>query len=332
MYDGYEWQVLDNDKKDPGVDSFFASRIRNMTEVLRSDRPDVLILTGWQGLPLLQALWSGVHLGIPRVVRGESSSLKSRKIAVKVVHQLLLSQYNAFLVIGEVNHEFYTGYGIPDSKLFSCPYFVENKRLCDQARSQRAERKDLRTKWNISQDSVCYLYVGKLTRKKRVLDQLTALKLALSQNPRLHLLIVGAGELMGCARQFAAENNLPVSFVGFLNQTEITSAYVAADCLILSSDHDETWGLVVNEAMVCGLPAIVSDRVGCGPDLVKNGETGDTFAFGAVDALSRSMLAMAQDRDRMIAMGERAKSRVLRHYTVENAVEGTIQAVEAVLR
>ena len=332
MYDGYEWQMLDNKKSAPGVDSFFASSVRNMTDVLRRDRPDVLILTGWQGLPLMQALWACVRLGIPRVVRGESSGLKPRNFAVKVVHKFLLSQYSAFLVIGESNRKFYADYGIPDSNLFSCPYFVENKRLSEQARKCRAERQSLRTGWMIPQDSVCYLYVGKLVHKKRILDQLAALKLAHSQNSRLHLLVVGTGELMDRARRFTDEHKLPVTFAGFLNQTEITSAYVAADCLILSSDYDETWGLVVNEAMVCGLPAIVSDRVGCGPDLVKSGETGEQFAFGVVDALSRSMLSMADDCDRLTVMGEAGRELVLHQYSVENAVEGTIRAVEAVLR
>jgi glycosyltransferase involved in cell wall biosynthesis len=332
MYDGYEWQLLDNKKKNPGVADFFASSIRNMTDVLRRDKPDVLILTGWQGLPLMQALWSGIRLRIPRVIRGESSGLKSRKLKARLVHRLLLSQFNAFLVIGSANHDFYARYGIPESKLFSCPYFVENNRLYDQAQLHRVKRESLRRSWGIPHDAICYLYVGKLDRKKRVLDQLAALKVAQSQNPKLHLLVVGTGELMQRAREFTAQNDLPVSFTGFLNQTEITSAYVAADCLIMSSDYDETWGLVVNEAMVCGLPAIVSDRVGCGPDLVRSGITGERYEFGAVNALSHSMLSMAESRVRMTEMGDCARELVLSQYTVENAVAGTIQAIESVLR
>ena len=59
------------------------------------------------------------------------------------------------------------------------------------------------------------------------------------------------------------------SFVGFLNQSEISRAYVAADCLVLPSDANETWGLVVNEAMASGLPCIVSNACGCAEDLVE---------------------------------------------------------------
>jgi len=234
-------------------------------------------------------------------------------------------------VIGKANHEFYSSYGIPDSKLFSCPYFVENKRVLEQAKDHRAERYMLRVRWQIPQRSVCYLYVGKLAHKKRVLDQLAALKLALSVNSSLHLLIVGTGELMEQAKQFTEEHKLPVTFAGFLNQTEITAAYVAADCLIISSDFDETWGLVANEAMVCGLPVIVSGRAGCGLDLVRRGETGEIFPFGEIDELSNLMVSMARDPGRLTKMGERARDLVLRDYSPEMTVEGTVKAAEAVL-
>jgi len=136
---------------------------------------------------------------------------------------------------------------------------------------------------------------------------------------------------MNRAQNFAKNNGLPVSFTGFLNQTEIAQAYVAGDCLVLPSDYGETWGLVVNEAMVCGLPAIVSDRVGCGPDLVEEGITGSIFPFGDVDALAKKMIDLASDSRKAEEMGQRAKQLVLQNYSVEKAVEGTMKAIEATL-
>ena len=126
------------------------------------------------------------------------------------------------------------------------------------------------------------------------------------------------------------KEQLPVTFAGFLNQTEITKAYVAADCLVLSSDYDETWGLVVNEAMVCGLPAIVSDRAGCGPDLIEEKVTGLIYPFADVEALAEKMIYMAEDTDRMREMGRQAKELVLREYSVERAVEGAMKALKKV--
>jgi glycosyltransferase involved in cell wall biosynthesis len=77
--------------------------------------------------------------------------------------------------------------------------------------------------------------------------------------------------------------------MGFVNQSELPAVYASADLLVLPSDGQETWGLVVNEAMACGIPAVVSDAVGCGPDLIDPGRTGATFPFGDTAALTSAI-------------------------------------------
>src|SRR5262249_7622212 len=140
---------------------------------------------------------------------------------------------------------------------------------------------------------------------------------------------VGSGELLAEAHTLAGELDLPVTFAGFLNQTEISQAYVAADCIVLPSNY-ETWGLVVNEAMASGLPAIVSDRVGCGPDLVEDGRTGFTFPFGDVAALADRLVAAASSPSQLQRLGENAKQRI-QGYSVQNAVQDTVFALETIL-
>lgn len=331
LLEGYKWVLLESNKETPGMAGFFGNSIKGLGKALRRDKPNAVILTGWQAFPLLQLLFWCVLLGIPRIVRGESSGLKSRSLPVRVIHRLLLFMYNGFLVIGKANQKFYKGYFINDSKMFSCPYFVDNKRLLDQAEDVRHDRTALRNSWNIAPSKVCFLYMGKLIEKKRILDQLAALERSSGVTGNVHLLIAGTGELMEEAKKMASERQLPVTFAGFLNQTEITRAYVAADCLILSSDYDETWGLVVNEAMICGLPAIVSDRAGCGPDLVNDGVTGFIYPFGNIHELSERMLWMANNPKAMRQMGENAQKRVLRDYSVEKAVRGTLNSIKYVL-
>ena len=85
--------------------------------------------------------------------------------------------------------------------------------------------------------------------------------------------------------------------------------------------------MVVNEAMACGLPALVSDRVGCGPDLVTAEQTGLIFPHGNVSALSASMVNMARDPVRLTQMGHEAQKR-LQRYSLEVAVDGVLQALE----
>jgi glycosyltransferase involved in cell wall biosynthesis len=84
--------------------------------------------------------------------------------------------------------------------------------------------------------------------------------------------------------------------------------------------------------MVCGRPAIVSDRVGCAADLVTAGVTGATFPFGDTAQLAQCLVELAADSSRLAAMGEKARQRVLKEYSVEKAVDGTLRAVSYVLR
>ena len=141
--------------------------------------------------------------------------------------------------------------------------------------------------------------------------------------------MAGDGPLRQECERFAIENRTPVRFAGFLNQSQIASAYVASDVLALPSDGGETWGLVVNEAMVCGRACIVSDRVGCGPDLVISGETGLVFPLGDVECLAKLMTQCAEDKPGVARMGVCARHRMAR-YSTSVAVEGVLRAVEAV--
>ena len=330
MFEGYAWEAFENRSRSPGLGHFFGTNTPSVHAALARDRPDAVIVTGWQSWSLLQGLRACVRLGIPVIIRAESNALRQRPFWIKAAHRILLSRFDAFLAIGKANRDFYLGNGVAPSAIYPCRYFVDNERIRAQYDACSGSRADLRARWGIPQIGVCFLFAGKLQEKKRVLDLLNALRSARNGQPEIHLLVAGNGELMGQSLQLVESAKLPVGFAGFLNQSEMPKAYAAADCLVLPSDFGETWGLVVNEAMVCGLPAIVSDRVGCGPDLVLDGVTGAIFPFGNVNELARRMIEFAADPASRKAMGERARSHIA-EYTVERAVEGTIQAFHAVV-
>ena len=337
----FEWDIplLEGYQRQPqpalagkgGSRGFFAKRLLRPAALLRSLRPDMLILTGWQAWPLLQMLIAAKLQGVPVIMRGESNALRQRPWAVRCLHRLLLRACQAMLTIGQGNRAFYQAYDVPDRQLFSAPYYIDNARFSAAALALAPQRAALRQRWQIPADAACFLFAGKLEPKKRILDLLAALQLALRQGaPAMHLLVVGSGEQIAQAVAMVEAHRLPVTFAGFLNQTEMPAAYVVADCLVLPSDFGETWGLVVNEAMASGRPAVVSDRVGCGPDLITDGETGALFPFGDVQALANKLTALAADRDSLAAMGQRARARVEQDYSVAGAVAGTLAAVRFV--
>lgn len=333
LFEGYSWQVAEGVNYNPNLHSFWARWIDHPINRLRQLQPDVVVLTGWHTWTLLQLLWACKFLGIPCIVRGESNNLKPRPFWVKWLHREILRHYSAFLAIGHANAQFYQYGSVEARKLFTCPYFVDNQRFAEAAKILRSKRTELRQIWNIPQEAVCFCYVGKLEPKKRILDLLTALQqlIELPLTISVHLLVVGTGELMESAKIFVETHQLPVTFVGFLNQSEIARAYVATDCLVLPSDYGETWGLVVNEAMACSLPAVVSDRVGCGLDLVEPGKTGEIFPFADTHALMERLYSLAINPSLLKKMGEQAYNRVIEKYSINQAVKGTLAAVKFVL-
>ena len=329
MLEGYRWQAVPDLGGRGGLRDFFATRIRRPVALLRSLRPDVLVLTGWQAWPLVQLLLAAWWLRVPVVMRGESNALRQRPWPARVLHRALLARCKAFLTIGRGNEAFYRGYGVASQRLFRAPYYVDNDRFAAAALALEPERQAQRQRWQVPDGAVCLLYAGKLEPKKRIFDLLDALRQVVQAGgPAVHLLVVGTGELMDAARARVAEHRLPVSFAGFLNQTEMPAAYVAADCLVLPSDYGETWGLVVvNEAMACGKPALVSDRVGCGPDLITPGETGAVFPFGDVPAMAAQITALATNPPALARMGQLARERVMGGFSVRRAVGGVMDAV-----
>jgi len=145
----------------------------------------------------------------------------------------------------------------------------------------------------------------------------------------MHLLMVGDGDLRKECEEYAKNKNLSVTFTGFLNQSEIPRAYIASDCMVLPSNNGETWGLVINEAMACGLPAIVSDQVGSHLDLIIENQTGAVYPCGDVHALAGRIASFASKPDDEVRkMGELARERV-KLYSYEEVMKGTISAVKA---
>lgn len=330
LLDGYRWEQLPLAVDEPRLGAFWALRGRRLGAVLRRWQPDVLLVTGWQSLLLIQFVVVARLMGLPIIVRGESNSLRERPWWVRTLHCLLMMNFDAFLTIGQANRDLYLSYGVDEGRLFDCRYFVDNARFERQAEAARCEREGLRARWVIPPDAVCFLYVGKLEQKKRLFDLLGAMELCSNAGLPVYLLVVGTGELESAARERAA--SLPVSFAGFLNQTAVGEAYVAADCLVLPSDYGETWGLVVNEAMASGVPAIVSDRVGCSRDLIREGETGGVFRFGDVEDLATRLGEFVTQRERLAEMGRAGRALIKAEYSVDQAVEGTLAAVAAVLK
>jgi glycosyltransferase involved in cell wall biosynthesis len=316
MLAGYPHQFL---KTPPDVTpaSFWKCRLKeSLRERLRSSGARVLWIQGWQVAGYWQAVHEARCAGVKVWLRGESNDLAPAPAAWKqLLKRLLLGWFfvrvDKFLCIGKANRRLYESYGIKADRLLSAPYCVDNERFGRQKAEMEKQKAEIRKRWGIAEDAFCVLFCGKFIPKKRPLDLVKAAALLIENKrlPNLHLLFTGSGELgpelrAACHVVFDAEQQNselltpnselpPASFAGFLNQTQISEAYVAADCLVLPSDYGETWGLVVNEAMASGLPCVISDHCGSAEDLGVQSPN-QTFSFGDCHMLADCLSKLAQ--------------------------------------
>jgi glycosyltransferase involved in cell wall biosynthesis len=319
---GYTHRFLDVGRRATPA-SFWKCRLREwLRDRLRASHARALWIQGWQVAAYWQAVREARAARVEVWLRGESNDLAPQPTLKRTLKRVrngwLFRRVDKFFYIGKANRRLYEESGVVREKLYATPYAVDNERFAMQAAALRPRRTALRERWGIPHDAFCVLFCGKFIPKKRPLDLVAAVQTILEKGAlsKVHLLFVGSGVLgpelrrvchmvsdtEGCRTVSRTEKAdrasvPPASFAGFLNQSEISQAYVAADCLVLPSDYRETWGLVVNEALASSLPCLVSQACGCAEDL----SICDTFAVGDTETLSAKLVRLAQEGCKIVA-------------------------------
>lgn len=332
LTDGYTYRYLPNQAKRPDVSTFLGCHTPEIRRVIARERFDAFLVNGWYNRSFLQAITACWRTGTPLLVRGDSQ-LRTRRSALKrwlkeSVYRAFIPRFDAYLIVGERAKEYLLHYGADPGRMVFTPHFVDNEAFSQRA--AKAEPRVLRHQMGINDDVTVLLFVGKFIPKKRPADVIRAAQRLHEQGQCVHVVMVGAGPLEESLRAEARAVDASVHFVGFKNQTELPAYYAAADLLVLPSEGGETWGLVVNESMACGTPAVVSEAVGCAPDLIDAGKTGETFPVGDVTALASAVQHMRGWLD--TASSCRALATKMKTYSLETAVGGVLRAVDMIGR
>lgn len=300
--------------------SFFSPFNYGLLKAIRKIKPEILIIVGYSR-PF--HLWSAIIarlLGVKVYFRDDANLISvvrtARNIKLKKLYfRLVLMIANGFLSVGSANTDYYSSHGVPRDKIKSMPWAIDNDYFMMTAHS--AERHKMRAGLGLSNDSILFSFVGKLSHRKGVETLIKAFNnLCDSVNSDTHLAFVGDGELRWIV-EHAVSNNMKIHYMGFKDQVELALWYACIDVLVLPSNNRETWGLVVNEAGITSKPVIVSDAVGCWPDLVVNGVTGFVFKTGDVEDLARVMDEISSDKQRLSRMGEALHDLVQKEYSFD---------------
>lgn len=310
LLDGYAHAFVSTDPRIERV-SFRQPGFDGILPLMAEFRPDVVLVTAYRSMFHLGVLHAARKVGAKVVMRHEASDVAWARSSLKGlardwIVRRVYARVDRFAAIGTEARKHLLRLGVSESRIGSSPYCVDSEYMRGQIERWRPQREILREKLGMKPGELALVFSGKLIARKDPLLIVSALeRLPEKLRERFHLIVAGDGELRGeLEREGRCVLGGRLHLEGFLNQSEIGRAYAAGDCLVLPSPKGtgETWGLVVNEAMQFGLPALVSDGVGCHPDLVRDGETGFVFASRDAGGLARTLerYAAVSETDRTI--------------------------------
>jgi glycosyltransferase involved in cell wall biosynthesis len=277
--------------------------------------------------------------GLKVLVRDEATLISAsrhglKRLAKRLFFFILRTLGDGFLAIGTLNAEYYQSYGIAPERIFRVPYAVDNRFFRDKAKEGYREREHLRQELGLEAGRPVILYASKLSQVKRGADLLEAyLKMSPDpdREPHPYLLFIGDGDQRQILEARASTVNWSsIKFLGFKNQTELPKYYDLCDVLVLPSVF-EPWGLVINEVMNAGRAVVVSDQVGCGPDLVKPGENGYVFKTGDIEGLRQALTNIVSDPQKCQALGQKSLE-IIDNWGIEEDVTGLNQALAHVMK
>jgi len=307
LLDSYEYEFVENTSKNPGTKSFRGIQNPRLIKSIKNYQPDAILIFGWKFQSHLKAMFYFKNK-IPVLFRGDSTLLDAQNKIKTLIRQLILifvyKHIDYALYVGQENKKYFSKHKLKPTQLIFAPHAIDNQRFSEKndRRKEIANRK--RKELGLKETDIVYLFIGKFEAKKAPLD---IIKLASKiQNPKIKFLFVGNGELEQEMKSTARENCF---FMNFQNQQAMPIIYRMGDCLILPSHGPgETWGLVVNEAMACGLSVIVSNKVGCASDLIAENINGFIFQKGSIDILLK--LIKNLDKKKLEILGKNAKKKI----------------------
>jgi glycosyltransferase involved in cell wall biosynthesis len=326
---GYAHSFLRNVAQPPGTDRFAGCDTPEIGAHLRQGRFSAVLALGWHLKSMLQGIVAAKRLGLPVLVRGDSQLGTPRgriKIALKsFAYPRLLRLFDVALFVGRRNRDYYLHYGYPPERLFHSPHCVDTVRFAAAATS--GAREGLRARLGMAADDKVVLFAGKLLPFKRPVDVVEAVAGLRGAGLSASVMVAGSGELQADMQERAQALNFGCHVLGFQNQSEMPACYAAADALALPSTARETWGLVCNEALACGTPIVVSDQVGCAPDLAADNDVGRCYPMGDVPALASALGAALQRPPSPAAI-----KAVSERHSLRAAADGVMASVEFALR
>ncbi len=302
---------------------------RRVGQALKELSPEFILCGGYNYPASWQALsWARRH-EVPFTLWSESNALDMRggSALVERLKTYFLRKCHGFVVPGSAAADYLSGLGIKPHSMFTAVNAVDNNFFMQRAQQSRQDSPRLRREFDLPDRY--FLFAGRLVREKGIFELLRAYaKLDGSLRTQIGLVFAGDGP---CRSDLESEASAiekgMIRFPGFAQRERLAVYYSLAEMLVLPT-YTDTWGLVVNEAMACGLPIVVTEVAGCARDLILENWNGRIIPAKDVSSLASAMAEMASNRAKTTVMGMNSLERI-QQFTPEAWSAGILKMVSS---
>lgn len=309
-------------------------RIKSLLKEIKEYNPDLVIVPGYFDWAYWFVVFYSKLKGKKVITGFDSTEYDHKRIWIKEqIKKVFIKMCDGAFCYGTKAAEYVNKLGMRADRIYIRFQATDNHTIENICLNYKIKRDELKKQYGFNKYN--FIYVGRLSPEKNLITLLKAFDNLIKNQEESKdwgLIIVGDGPQRKELEEFIEKYNLKsyVFFVGGKSWKDVVEYYALADVFILPS-LSEPWGLVVNEAMLCGLPVVVSRRAGSYWDLVKEGING--FGFDPLNQkeLENIMLKFIMGKVDMKKMGEASKE-IIKEYTPQNAAMQMLKGIEDILK
>lgn len=321
----FPYQVLPSWRSRLGKHNLLLNR--GVTTFLSAFAPEVILCGGYN----YPASWTALrwaqqhHARFLLWTESTASDARDSKMLIERLKANFLSRCDGFVVPGSASRRYVRSFGVADDQIVIARNAVDIDFFSHRADTARSDAAAIREKLALPERY--FLFVGRLVREKGVLDLVKAYgSLSSDIRQQVSLVLAGDGPLLPELENLIRSNKMSgVRLLGFVHREELPIYYGLADVFVLPT-HSDVWGLVVNEAMACGLPIISTDVAGCAEDLLRDGWNGILCGVRDAFQLASAMERLAASQPLRVGMGQNSRN-LIRAFSPDACAAGMAEAI-----
>lgn len=321
----FDYEILNSKKIHFGDDEKMYFSYKGLSNVLRNERPDAIIVSGFSIVTMRLWLRSFFQRTKYIIWSGSIEKAGHQNSWIKLLlRKRLLKRAIAFISYGSKSAEYFQKLGAERSSVFTAINTVDTEFFLNRTKSLKGSLKNSEGKKHLT-------YVGYLSQRKNVSKVLEVIKKLAETRQDFILDLVGEGDDRLALESYVNENDLSgiVKFHGFVQKEQLPEIFATSDCFLFQTDFD-IWGLVLNEAMAAGLPCISSVNAGATDDLIMEGETGFKMDYNNTEAVAEKINWILDHEKEARQIGENASRFISEKVGIGASAEGFIKAIESV--